>query len=70
MKADTLPRPIVKPTDAATIELSHNRRRRDIRHSRTALVGLNLGYGVELPVHPRELGVSLSNATTGTVIHL
>jgi hypothetical protein len=40
--------------------LSHNRRRRGIRHSRTALVEFSLRHRVELPVHLRELGFSLS----------
>ena len=41
-------------------KLPDKRRRRDVRHSGTTLVGLILGYGLELPVHLDDLGISFS----------
>jgi hypothetical protein len=40
--------------------LPHNRRWRHVSDQRTALVGPNLGDGVELAIHLHELGFSLS----------
>ena len=40
--------------------LPHNRRRPSTSDKWAALVGLNLSDRVELPVHPRKLGFTLS----------
>ena len=56
-----LGRELITPGVMGASALSHNRRQLlDIRHSRTALFGLHLGDGVELPVHLGNLSISFS----------
>ena len=60
MKADTLPRPIVKPTDAATIDETYKATAQPKMAARLrragTLVGLNLGDRVE-PTFTTERGL-------------